>query len=89
MYKSSRLRIKLEVSQAQIWDTIRLAYILWYKRRFEQARRPELRYENDVITHVHLRCMMKKSILRSKLDDSSKDTKVEHVIMYQNSHSEL
>ena len=89
MYKSSRLWIKLEVSQAQIWDTIRLAYILWYKRRFEQARHPELRYENDVITRVHLRCMMKKSILRSKLDVSSKDTKVEHVIMYQNSHSEL
>ena len=41
MYKRSRLRIKLEVSRAQIWDTIRLAYILWYKRRFEQARRPE------------------------------------------------
>ena len=59
MYKRSRLRIKLEVSRAQIWDTIRLAFILWYKRRFEQARRPEPRvqvwkwYYNSCTSMMH------------------------------------
>ena len=55
MYKSSRLRIKLEVSQAQYEILLGSRTILWYKRRFEQALRPELRYKyyNSFTSTMH------------------------------------